>query len=281
MECSRVQELMSAYHDDELSADLRRDVAEHLRGCASCAKELACFEGLSQMAAQLEVPAIPAETWNRIEERLQRRHDLNSMARVAAWSRFAMRPSAVAASVLILAGLAFWIGTMQLRPRSSHDHSSEVNLAPYARKFYQDPSSAQQMLLANYTHSTVTPEQAEQQLKYRPALAETLPGGFVRQELRLVAMPCCTCLQAVYRNDASEQLATFQQSSDDTFLFDGCAGVDCMCGGVETRLVEVDGGVVANWAANGTHMTLVGARDIGQVVATIESLVTSTGVHQE
>ena len=279
MECSRVQELMSAYYDNELSADLRRDVAEHLRGCSSCAEELAYFERLSQMTAQLEVPTIPAETWDRIEDQL--RPDPNSASRIQWWGRFAMPRSAVAASVLILAGLALWIGTMQVQPRSANDHGSEVNLAPYARKFYQDPSSAQKMLLANYTHSTVTPEQAEQELKYRPALAETLPGGFVRRELRLVAMPCCTCLQAVYRNDASEQLATFQQSSDDTFLFDGCAGVDCMCGGVETRLVEVDGGVVANWAANGTHMTLVGARDIGQVVAAIETLVTSTGVHQE
>jgi len=51
MNCSEIEELLSAYYDGELSADMTAKIGEHLAGCNRCAEELAGFKTLSNMAA--------------------------------------------------------------------------------------------------------------------------------------------------------------------------------------------------------------------------------------
>jgi hypothetical protein len=281
MNCSRVQVLISAFHDDELSDAVRHQMAEHLHGCGTCAQELAHFERMSQVTWQLDSPDVPARVWDRIETEL-RRPMAARIRPVRRWARPAVRGVALAGSILIVVGIGLsFRGEPSLRLQGNGKHDVEVNLARYARQFYLDPRIAQSDLLAEYANREVTPGEAEERLKYRPILAETLPGGFVRQELRLVEMPCCTCVQAVYRKNESDVLATFQQLSDESFEFEGCDELTCKCGCIDTRIVEVDGGVSASWRMNGTHVTLVGPRDMQQVVETIASFVELTDREEE
>ena len=51
MNCSEIQNLLSDYYDDELSAELRANVDAHLEKCSDCATELAGFENLSSLAS--------------------------------------------------------------------------------------------------------------------------------------------------------------------------------------------------------------------------------------
>lgn len=281
MDCAHVQDLISAYHDDELPEGIRQQVTEHLHRCNSCAEELGHFERMSQLAAQLESPDVPPEVWDRIESELRRPSSAPDVIGAPLWRNRVVGGIAIAAAVLILVGLGVWFST----GRDSHDlasaHANEVDLAPYARQFYRDADAAQRELLTQYAHRITTPSEAEQEVKYRPVIANSLPGGFVRQELRTIKMPCCTCVQAVYRNNKSDHLTTFQQSSDDSFLFEGCAEVTCRCCGIDTRIVQVDGGIAASWQVKGTHVTLIGLRDIQQVVATMASLLQAADENQQ
>ena len=53
MRCSEVKQLLSAYHDDQLSSEKRTSVTEHMATCNACANELRGFRGLSDLAAGL------------------------------------------------------------------------------------------------------------------------------------------------------------------------------------------------------------------------------------
>jgi len=279
MNCSRVQDLVSAYYDDELPTALRQDVAEHMQDCQTCAKELAQFKQLSGLASQLGGPEAPEGLWGRIETEISHRNEISGAPHVPWWNQPAPRFLALAASLLIVIGFGVWISVESRR--SGGGNHVVVDLAPYATQFYRDPIAAQRQLLAQYAYRDLTPDEVRKEVAYEPVIADSLPGGFVREELRLVEMPCCTCVQAVYRSGEAKSLATFQQSSDESFSFEGCNEMNCQCCGIDTRLAEVEGGVAASWPMSGSHLTLVGAHDMRQVVATMQSLIDASSAKPE
>ena len=279
MNCSRAQELMSAYHDDELSEALQAEFVEHGNACATCSEELRQFNRLAEVVLRLDAAEVPEGLWSRIETDLSSRNDTLGRPSYRWWQQPAKRRFAVAASVLLFIGLAALFFVFDTRSYHGLAHSEDVDLAPFARQFLENPLAAQQELLAAYSHRDVTLADAESQLKYRPVVAKALPGGFIRRGLRLIDMPCCTCVQATYQNDDSQWLATFEQSSDASFMFDGCTEVSCECCGVDTRIVQVNGGIAATWATQSTHITLVGARDMAHVVSAIDVLTAETGLN--
>jgi anti-sigma factor RsiW len=70
MNCQKVQSLLSAYHDGELSTEQRPAVAEHIGGCSNCSAELAVFECISSMSKGLADPQPPEGIWTGIEATL-------------------------------------------------------------------------------------------------------------------------------------------------------------------------------------------------------------------
>ncbi len=51
--CMELVELLTAYLDDALDAQTRRDVEEHLRGCAGCRAALAQWRAVAGLAGRL------------------------------------------------------------------------------------------------------------------------------------------------------------------------------------------------------------------------------------
>ncbi len=51
--CIALVELLTAYLDDALDAQTRRDVEEHLRGCAGCRAALAQWRAVAGLAGRL------------------------------------------------------------------------------------------------------------------------------------------------------------------------------------------------------------------------------------
>ena len=70
MDCSKTRELLSAYHDGELSPELHSSVTEHVPGCSHCTEELDVFEEVSVMAKRLADPKPPERLWRQIESEL-------------------------------------------------------------------------------------------------------------------------------------------------------------------------------------------------------------------
>lgn len=278
MDCSRVQQLISAFHDEELSEQVRAEVSRHLASCGQCAEELSHLERISEAAFQLETPKIPTDLWNRIESSLSQRSRSGTIPDSRWVLRSPIRGVAVAASILIAAGLTYWL-ISDGRPRHQSDaHAAKIDLAPYAQLFFQDVRAAQRNLLTQYEHRDIAAGEVESHVEYQPVLVDMLPGGFVRTELRLINMPCCMCLQAVYRNDAADAITLFQQAADESFRFEGCDQLSCLCAGIETRIFDVEGGIAASWSMNDSRLTLVGAHDMGHVVSAIDALVDSAHV---
>ena len=61
MNCSEIQEQLSAYHDGELASEMREVVAAHVADCQQCASQLAEFESYSNSFNQLPQPEVPAD----------------------------------------------------------------------------------------------------------------------------------------------------------------------------------------------------------------------------
>jgi len=62
-----LEDLISPYADGELVGDERCDVAEHLRSCGRCRRELALHQSLSRALAQAPAPTASARLRRRIE----------------------------------------------------------------------------------------------------------------------------------------------------------------------------------------------------------------------
>jgi len=77
----QIIDLLSAYHDEELSAAQRAQVEAHLRTCAACREQLAQVQALSTLltAYSIEVGSTK-EFWKRLAPRLPARKRITSPA---------------------------------------------------------------------------------------------------------------------------------------------------------------------------------------------------------
>ena len=268
MSCSEIQNLLSAYHDDELDSDIREKVAKHLVNCVSCVRELSLFEEVSQLAADLTPPVPPSNLWAELELRLQaetsQQEHVVSQSVAPARLRFLRKYSAfiVAATLLFAVGVGYL--NQGDNSHNAHHHSSSV-FSQYLTAFENDPDSAQQILLKNYTNDLVKSEQAARLLGYQPAIARDLPADYEIVASYVIKMPCCTCLQTVCRRKDGSQIVIFEHDDETTEWFDGQPKINATCGGEECCLVNLDERIAASWKRGKRHITVIGIRDITEV----------------
>jgi anti-sigma factor RsiW len=92
---------LSAYHDGELSAAERAAVEAHLAGCRACAAERARLDRLSRRVREAGPAEMPAEVLDRLHR------SIDQQPRIVVL-HMAEALAAVAASILILAGVWLW-----------------------------------------------------------------------------------------------------------------------------------------------------------------------------
>lgn len=73
LDCSIIQEYLSAYVDDELPPEQREAVQEHLAVCPQCRGELARLTRLEEVLEALPSPLPPPELIDQVLARLSRR----------------------------------------------------------------------------------------------------------------------------------------------------------------------------------------------------------------
>lgn len=255
MNCSENQELLSAYYDNELAANMRSRMSDHLDGCSECPRELARFEKLSMMAIAPSVPAPPEHLWSQIEQQLDwRPHDeqpvTESVDPSRRWSSLAPRLFALAATIFVALGIG-WFTYPSWFVHGEQDPFT-VEFGNYLEEFRRDPDAAQQILLAKYESRVVSPNQAIEWVGYRPAVADGLPDGYTLESTHVMKMPCCTCVQSVCERSDGSTLAIFEHDDD-------------RCNNEPCCLVELDDPIAASWKRGERHITLIGVRDVAEV----------------
>lgn len=264
MKCSQVQELLSAYCDGELAEDQRSDVSDHLLGCSDCARELAGFERLSNMASTLSTPAPPKQMWSQLEHQLDQQprtaqRTTESVHGARTWSFLAL-----AATVLAATGIA-WSTYQTWFTHGEHDQFT-ADFGHYLEEFRRDPDTAQQILLAKYEHQLVDPNQAIARVGYRPVVADGLPPGYTLASTHVMTMPCCTCVQSTCKRSDGSTLAVFEHDDEETTeWFGDRPDITARCNDVQCNLVQLDDQIAASWRHGTRHITLIGVRDVGEV----------------
>ena len=259
MPCAEFADLLSAYHDGELSPDREAAVAAHIASCPDCLAEMNLFRKLSKLTTQLDEHSPPREVWRSIEERLNSEVSDNGK-QTSGRLRLVSRKTTLALTLLLMIGLSFVVYAVF----PTHKHAA-INLGPFMDVFERSPKDAQEHLVATYSGRRVGFEEAVNKLKYRPVAADGLPSEYELAEANLLEMPCCKCLEACYRRKHGGMLCIFEHERDQFVGFGDRNVSSTVCCGIPTRLVQMNGQLTATWQQNGHYITAVGAEDIDEI----------------
>lgn len=268
MNCTKAQKLLSAYHDGELSAEVRASLDEHLQGCSPCAAELAAFRKLSAVVREAADPAPPGRLWGAIQ--LQ----LDAEDRPAAGVADPRRPVparrlrswkllAAAVAFVLALGLGWFAAETWFRP-SGHDQRMAVDFGAYLDAFQESPQRSQQFLLARYHGRAIDAAEAARQLG-RPEAALVPPAGYSLDGVYQLNMPCCTCVQWCLRREDGSIVTVFEHGQEQPVHFGDRPATTARCDGRDCRVVCGQGTMLASWKAGGRQFTVVGARDLDEV----------------
>ena len=275
MNCTEVQENLSAYFDGELNGQ-RAAIAEHLQTCADCTAALARIRSLATLARELPNPVSP-NMWAAIEHSLDRAVDpmpqrlpLHERFRAAAsWFNVPARHwatglAAVAASLLI--GFYAWL---LLHPHMAHSQMA-VDMSQFATQFATDPDAAERELHSRFASQSILPDDAIRLVSYKPMAPERLTDGVLRNQTYLVEMPCCKCVQTVYRRSDGGSVAVFEHVDDSPASFGDRPTIHANCSGKDVCLIQCNGQLAVTWKEKERYVTLVGAKDLedaGRLIA--------------
>lgn len=290
MNCSKIQKSLSAYHDDQLTPELRTELSTHLEGCSLCAEELEDFRRLTVLSAQLDDPQPPSDLlWTRLERELDRAEPsvtlapLSTVRRSSTVRRFPIRLAAIAAVLMVGAGIGLVMLQMQSKPLY-HDVAA---MNRYLDHFLHSPDEAQRIFLAHHKAEEVDLGKPAQLAGYQTILASHLPEGYSLHALHVFDMVLCICdeipcvcehpphlcAHATYKGNGSQTLVVFQHPIDQPNWFRDRPTSNRLCNGKPTRIVQLDDTrLAATWPVDGTFVTLIGARDIDEVTQFITHL---------
>lgn len=269
MDCSDVQDQLSAYLDGELTSEVREAVSRHFEHCQTCAADVAAFRKLSEAVRRLPTPDVaPPAMWAEISAKLDGQSSDIPGAQTSfqrKWFSGAGKTILLAALVLLILGSGIWV--MRYSIPAEHEHSAEFVAAMdhYLTTLSTDPEGAEQFLLKRYDGKTVEPEGAIKLVGYRPAVAEGLPDGYSLASTSVLKMPCCVCVKAVCNRDDGSTLVLFEHDDEKTEWFGDRSSNKAMCGDKECCLVDLDSTIAATWKRGSRSLTAVGVRDINEV----------------
>jgi hypothetical protein len=256
-ECSKVQEVMSAYFDGELLSAERTAVDRHLEECDVCAHVLAEFRSLSTLSQSLR--NAEAKPSLRSFDALELAGKGKSIGHV----RRTVTVAAACAS-LVLMGVA--IAAWQFGFLSMHgSHESETAaVRAYLREFPSDPSRAQQKLMSAYAGKEVTVGEAARQFKHS-LIAAKAPPGYRIATTTVFEFPCCRCIQTVFAREGGSPVVVLEHTTEQSVWFADRPTIDAVCDGVSCRIVQLDGMLASTWRLPSHQVTLIGLKDLAEL----------------
>lgn len=264
MNCSEVQQRLSAYFDGELSPDWESRVATHLDECSECSAQLADFDRLANLAAKLSTLEPSPQVWAAVERNMDRPveapPDRNSSWRTA-WI------AAASLAAMLFIGVAVWWTV------AGHDHAAEF--AQYLETFEHDPVAAERFLVSAYPAQSIQLKEAQSSLTYLPVVAQRgLPPKYSLQQAYVIEMPCCKCLLASYCAEGGHNISVFEHDEDQPEWFEDRPRVSAHCCGQSIAIIELNEKLAVTWQQGQQHITIVGIPTLEEVNQLVEHLAT-------
>jgi len=278
MDCLEAQEVLSSYYDDEISDEMRSSLAEHVDSCRHCGEELSVFPKLSALVRDLDDPEPPDYIWPAITLRLDAETENAGVdVRTGQSSRLPRRwrvsVLATATLVMIVTGV---VGITARRWHApGHDHQLTADLNEYLGYFPSSPDGAQQILLAKYEGRAVNLAQAARHLGYRPATAVGLPKRYSLDAIYVLKMPCCPCVQSIYRCDDGEVFVVFEHDEQQPVWFGDRPRVSARFNGQRCDVVQIEDRLAVSWKEGNHCFTIVGVRDLDAIAILMTCLKAS------
>ncbi len=239
MNCADVKDLLSAYYDAELSADVCAEISEHLKCCSECCAEHSGFEQLTDMVQCLATPAPSQLGWQQLQERLDGEPTIDTAERTLrkSWFGFRVPRPVLAVAALLLVAVGWFAIDTWLAPGSHNLLAADFQ--QYLSEFEHDPDVAQRELISKYSGEGVDLAQAVQRVSYQPAAAE-LPSAYKLDSMYLLRMPCCDCLQTVCQRSDGSKIVIFEYGEEQPLsLGERTGGMD-QCRGKNCCLVQIN-----------------------------------------
>ena len=205
MNCSDAQQLLSPLFDGELKPDVRALIESHIEACPTCARELAEFKAMSDLAQSMPELRPENDVWHGLASKLD-----SATIRLRSERTWINKNVLLAATVLLVVG----VGLVLFLNRDEHHYHMAVNFDRYLKEFIHDTKNAQAVLVTAYPNQTVGLEQAAQLLKYNPAATKELPDGYALDSVQVFEMPCCKCVQCIYKKPDNSPLVLLAQDTE-------------------------------------------------------------------
>lgn len=268
MNCSEVQELMSAYFDNELDESARNDVELHLRECEECSGQHEEFKSLSRLASGLKTHPVPVKLWDSISSEQSKKPSVQLPSpSLFDSNRLAYIGAGIALMLLISFALFQWLP-------HGHDHEEMAEAMEHIAANINSIES-ETVLMAKFGGQITSAEEANTQIGFHPVSSSAgLPEGYKVKSIQVLTMPCCKCVQTVCTRGDGSQFYVFEHVSEDTGWFEERSKEEFECCGKECELVRLNKNLAVTWKKGARHITLLGMQDKAEVelmVAKFES----------
>ncbi|MCH8805005.1 MAG: zf-HC2 domain-containing protein [Planctomycetes bacterium] len=180
MNCEKLRAQLGEYHDGELSSEAVRRLDTHLAECGGCREALESIRALATRVEGWEAVAPPANLWQAIANRLDRRVAAHARSGPLAW-----RPLATAAAVLLVVGLGWlFVGG----PGTSTATAHEFDFTPLLNNVGDDLGIGLRALIERYGGRSTTLDEAAKTMRVRVHPPEELPGEMRLRSMHMVNM---------------------------------------------------------------------------------------------
>lgn len=250
MHCEQARQWLSRFQDGELAPAMHAALADHLKICTACAAELASLTDLRRLVQAAGEPEPPGDLWERISQQLP------DPARPRSRWRQPGR-TVVAAGVLLVVLVAGGLGLRQAF-HSAQPLPAAAGLPPA----WQPYLDSRQL---SHVGDPVRLDQAARFVSFRVPADLSLPEDYQLEDCCVCGDGCCdvVCCCFVGRTD---QVLLVLCADGHPVRTNGPPLAQPRINGKSVRVVRCADRLAALWQANGTAVSLIGPRDLDQLV---------------
>lgn len=266
MDCERTQDLLSAYLDGELIVSADAAMTSHLAHCDRCRDTCHKYDRLRALVAEPQpIPAVN-EIWNRISHELS----LVILPRNPRRSILHSRWLILAAMVLLAATVAIPLATLSRLTFSSNGELADL-FDSYLEQFEQSPEAAQSFIDAAYPTLVLSADSTEPSFAASVLRTRKSLPGMTLVEYHLHRLPCCNCIQGLYRRDDGTLVSVFEHT-EPTEWDAHQKPKRVQCGECICRVTQASGQVVATWEHHSHTFTVIGIEDERELALLVSKL---------
>jgi predicted anti-sigma-YlaC factor YlaD len=109
MKCSTIRKNLSAFFDNELNIETKKQIEEHLSECVDCQNELQRLREVANQFRVISVPNVLPKQWDKTRQNLMT--NIDSLPHKARWFRLPIFiPAGAFVILLVLAGIFMFSG---------------------------------------------------------------------------------------------------------------------------------------------------------------------------